>query len=178
MFLAQNFVRRAFITTPSHHRKNFSVMAAAVKSTGTVKWFNVTKGYGFITPDSGGEDLFVHQTAIQSEGFRSLREGEPVEFFVETSSDDGRAKAVNVTGPNGANPEGAPRRQFNDGFGAGGGDGFGGGRGGGGFGGGGARRGGGGAYGNGGYGGGGGAYGGGAGGYGGGYDQQGGFGGY
>ena len=113
----------------------------------------------------GGEDLFVHQTAIQSEGFRSLREGEPVEFFVETS-DDGRAKAVQVTGPNGANPEGAPRRQYNDfggagggagGFGAGGGGG--GGRGGGGFGG---RRGGGGGGGN--YGG--GAYGG--GGYGGG----------
>lgn len=150
-------------------------MAAAVKSTGTVKWFNVTKGYGFITPDAaGGEDLFVHQSAIQSEGFRSLREGEPVEFFIETS-DDGRAKAVQVTGPNGANPEGAPRRQFNDFNGGGGGFGGGGGRGGGGFGG---RRGGGGAYGggngggygNGGYGGGG--YGG------GGYDQQGGFGGY
>jgi hypothetical protein len=46
---------------------------------------------------AGGEDLFVHQTAIVSEGFRSLREGEAVEFFVETS-DDGRQKAVNVTG--------------------------------------------------------------------------------
>ncbi|KAI7845533.1 hypothetical protein COHA_000956 [Chlorella ohadii] len=114
-------------------------MAAAAKSTGTVKWFNVTKGYGFITPDSGGEDLFVHQTAIISEGFRSLREGEPVEFFVETS-DDGRQKAVNVTGPNGAPPEGAPRRQYDQGFGGQGGfgggqaygGGFGGGRGGGG----------------------------------------------
>ncbi|PRW20832.1 Glycine-rich 2 [Chlorella sorokiniana] len=115
-------------------------MAAAAKSTGTVKWFNVTKGYGFITPDSGGEDLFVHQTAIVAEGFRSLREGEPVEFFVETS-DDGRQKAVNVTGPNGAPPEGAPRRQYDQqgyggqgGFGGGGqsyGGGFGGGRGGG-----------------------------------------------
>ncbi|EFN56051.1 hypothetical protein CHLNCDRAFT_145510 [Chlorella variabilis] len=127
---------------------------AAAKATGTVKW-----GYGFITPDSGGEDLFVHQTAIVSEGFRSLREGEPVEFFVETS-DDGRQKAVNVTGPNGAAPEGAPRRQFDDGYGAGGGGGsYGGGFGGGG---GGGRRGGG--RGGGGYGG---------GGYGGGYDQGG-----
>jgi cold shock CspA family protein len=119
----------------------------------------VTKGYGFITPDQGGEDLFVHQTAIQAEGFRSLAEGEAVEFVVETS-DDGRAKAVQVTGPGGANPQGAPRRQFDDGYGAaaGGGGGFGGGGGGGGRGGG--RRGGGS------YGGGGGAYGAGGGGYG------------
>ncbi|KAG7668079.1 hypothetical protein Ndes2526B_g03366 [Nannochloris sp. 'desiccata'] len=174
MFAARSLVLRTSVIVPSAKRFS-SVMAAAVKSTGTVKWFNVTKGYGFITPDAaGGEDLFVHQSAIQSEGFRSLREGEPVEFFIETS-DDGRAKAVQVTGPNGANPEGAPRRQFNDFNGGGGGFGGGGGRGGGGFGG---RRGGGGAYGggngggygNGGYGGGG--YGG------GGYDQQGGFGGY
>lgn len=53
------------------------------------------------------------QTAIISEGFRSLREGETVEFDVETS-DDGRQKAVNVTGPGGAPPEGAPRREYND----------------------------------------------------------------
>jgi cold shock CspA family protein len=116
-------------------------MAAAAKSSGTVKWFNVTKGYGFITPDQGGEDLFVHQTAIITDGFRSLKEGEPVEFFVE-NSDDGRAKAVQVTGPDGAAPEGAPRREFQQGGGGGcgggggggysaGGGGFGGGRGGG-----------------------------------------------
>lgn len=76
---------------------------------------------------SGEEDIFVHQSAIQAEGFRSLREGETVEFFVETS-DDGRSKAVQVTGPNGAPPEGAPRRQFNNNFGGyGNGGGFGGG---------------------------------------------------
>jgi len=87
------------------------------KSTGAVKWFNVTKGYGFITPDAGGEDLFVHQSAIMCDGFRSLREGEVVEFVVETSP-DGRAKAVQVTGPAGAAPEGAPRRrQFNNSYG-------------------------------------------------------------
>lgn len=145
-------------------------MAAAVKTTGTVKWFNVTKGYGFITPDAGGEDLFVHQSAILCDGFRSLREGEPVEFMVETS-DDGRAKAIQVTGPNGAQPEGAPRRNFNDSYGRGS---FGGrGGGGGGYGNGGGF----GNYGAGGYGGGrGGGYGG---GYGGGFEQQGGgFGGY
>jgi CspA family cold shock protein len=48
---------------------------------GTVKWFNDTKGYGFITRDSGG-DIFVHQSAIQSSGFRSLQEGQRVQFDV------------------------------------------------------------------------------------------------
>ncbi|GEA85658.1 MAG: cold-shock protein [Cellulomonas sp.] len=49
---------------------------------GTVKWFNAEKGYGFITPDAGGADLFVHFSAIQSDGYRSLDEGQQVEFEV------------------------------------------------------------------------------------------------
>jgi CspA family cold shock protein len=49
-------------------------------ATGKVKWFNDQKGYGFITPDDGGRDLFVHFTEIQGEGFRSLQEGQAVEF--------------------------------------------------------------------------------------------------
>jgi len=52
-------------------------------ASGTVKWFNDAKGFGFITPDGGGKDVFVHQTAIQSEGFRSLAEGDKVEFEVQ-----------------------------------------------------------------------------------------------
>ncbi|MBA3488564.1 MAG: cold-shock protein [Longispora sp.] len=49
---------------------------------GTVKWFNAEKGYGFITPDGGGADLFVHYSAIQSSGYRSLEEDQRVEFEV------------------------------------------------------------------------------------------------
>ncbi|MFA5422500.1 MAG: cold-shock protein [Phycisphaerae bacterium] len=51
-------------------------------STGTVKWFNANKGFGFIAPDDGGEDLFVHHSEIKTDGFRSLDEGQKVEFEV------------------------------------------------------------------------------------------------
>jgi cold shock protein len=50
--------------------------------TGTVKWFNDAKGFGFITPENGGKDCFVHHTAIQGEGFKSLTEGQRVEFEI------------------------------------------------------------------------------------------------
>ncbi|MGE0080874.1 MAG: cold-shock protein [Thiohalomonadaceae bacterium] len=51
-------------------------------SVGTVKWFNEAKGFGFITPSEGGEDVFVHFSAIKGEGFRTLREGQKVTFEV------------------------------------------------------------------------------------------------
>ena len=64
-------------------------------ATGTVKWFNDDKGFGFITPDEGGKDLFVHHTGINSDGFRSLTEGSKVSF--EAQAGDKGPKAVNVT---------------------------------------------------------------------------------
>jgi len=91
-------------------------------TSGTVKWFDVKKGFGFIVPDDGTDDVFVHQTAIHSEGFRSLAEGETVEFSTMEDPSNGKIKAQNVTGPMGAFVQGAPR---NDGFGGGGGGGFG-----------------------------------------------------
>ena len=63
-------------------------------STGKVKWFNETKGFGFIAPDDGGADLFVHFSAIQMEGHRTLREGQSVEF--ESVSGPKGPKAENV----------------------------------------------------------------------------------
>jgi CspA family cold shock protein len=63
-------------------------------ATGTVKWFNATKGFGFITPEGGGEDLFVHQSEIQVQGYRELVEGQRVEFDATKGQKGMQASAV------------------------------------------------------------------------------------
>jgi len=63
--------------------------------TGTVKWFNADKGFGFITPEDGGKDLFVHHSAIEGDGYRSLDEGQKVSY--ETVASDKGPKADKVT---------------------------------------------------------------------------------
>ena len=66
-------------------------------NNGTVKWFNAQKGYGFISDDNGGEDVFVHFSSIVSDGFKSLEEGQKVTFETEQDPKDSRKlKAVNV----------------------------------------------------------------------------------
>lgn len=66
-------------------------------ATGTVKWFNNEKGFGFIATEEGGKDVFCHFSAIQGDGYRSLNEGDEVEFEVEQGAKGPQAKNVKVT---------------------------------------------------------------------------------
>jgi len=63
-------------------------------ANGTVKWFNTQKGYGFIQPDEGGKDVFVHITAVQAAGLRGLNDGQKVSF--EVTMERGKASATNL----------------------------------------------------------------------------------
>ncbi|XP_061376470.1 glycine-rich protein 2-like isoform X2 [Gastrolobium bilobum] len=98
---------------------------AEERFTGVVQWFNNPKGFGFIKPDDGGEDLFVHQSSIRSEGYRTLLEGDRVEFAIATGDND-KTKAIDVTGPDGA-PLQSRKDNYGGAGGRGGGYGFGGG---------------------------------------------------
>jgi CspA family cold shock protein len=70
-------------------------MRNVTMATGTVKWFNDAKGFGFITPDGGGEDLFAHFSAINMNGFKSLKEGQKVSFEIGAGN-NGKTRANNI----------------------------------------------------------------------------------
>lgn len=84
-------------------------------ATGKVKWFNNAKGYGFVRPDEGGEDLFVHYSYIQMEGFKTLKAGQPVQYDLESASKGFHAVNLhviaaedNITQPSVAEPQDKP----------------------------------------------------------------------
>lgn len=66
-------------------------------NTGTVKWFNEQKGYGFIQPDNGSKDIFVHISAVERAGFRTLKEGQKLSFEIVTDKRTGRSSAGNLS---------------------------------------------------------------------------------
>lgn len=65
-------------------------------ATGNVKWFNETKGYGFIQPDTGGKDVFVHISAVERAGLRTLAEGQKISYEVEADRRSGKESAANL----------------------------------------------------------------------------------
>eukprot|EP00607_Mallomonas_marina_P011004 CAMPEP_0182424030 /NCGR_PEP_ID=MMETSP1167-20130531/10164_1 /TAXON_ID=2988 /ORGANISM="Mallomonas Sp, Strain CCMP3275" /LENGTH=84 /DNA_ID=CAMNT_0024603511 /DNA_START=204 /DNA_END=461 /DNA_ORIENTATION=- len=81
------------------------------KSSGKVKFFDPVKGFGFITPSDKGNDIFVHESSIYANGFRSLAAGEEVEYEVVYDEQRKKSFASNVTGPDGVFVRGASRRQ-------------------------------------------------------------------
>ncbi|WP_144207099.1 cold shock domain-containing protein CspD [Shewanella donghaensis] len=66
-------------------------------ASGTVKWFNNAKGFGFICPDQGGEDVFAHYSTIEMEGYRTLKAGQPVDFQTEQGPKGMHASAISPT---------------------------------------------------------------------------------
>lgn len=66
----------------TNYRSCYSIFERRIMATGTVKWFNDSKGFGFVSPDDGGEDLFAHFSAITMDGFKTLKEGQKVQFDI------------------------------------------------------------------------------------------------
>ena len=86
--------RSPMVAPGTRHGRKLSKEGAITMAEGTVKWFNATKGFGFIKPDDGGQDLFVHQTEIQMSGYRQLDEGQRVQFEVGEGKKGPQATAV------------------------------------------------------------------------------------
>jgi CspA family cold shock protein len=87
---------RTKISPTARGRQDSPGVDMSNRQTGTVKWFNDEKGFGFITPDSGGDDLFVHFKAVQSDGFKSLKEGQAVSFVAARGQKGMQAEEVQV----------------------------------------------------------------------------------
>uniref|UniRef100_A0A7S4NCC8 CSD domain-containing protein n=1 Tax=Odontella aurita TaxID=265563 RepID=A0A7S4NCC8_9STRA len=113
-FVFALFAAVASAFTPAARPFGVRCDTALAVQTGVCKWFDTEKGFGFIVPDDGTTDVFVHQSAIKKEGFRSLADGEPVQYEVEKDERSGKTKAVSVTGPGGEDVKGAPFQQEDD----------------------------------------------------------------
>ncbi len=78
------------------NRRILTICCNVTMATGTVKWFNATKGFGFIQADDGGPDVFVHISAVERAGFRDLREGQKVAYEVVVDTRRGKSSAENL----------------------------------------------------------------------------------
>lgn len=87
----KNFAKHATFALSSTSMKEF------IMTTGTVKWFNSTKGFGFIQPDDGGADVFVHISAVEQSGLRKLDEGQKIGFELQKDKRSGKMSACNLT---------------------------------------------------------------------------------
>jgi len=100
--LAPRFERILPLKHRYHHPRRFCVAIfnhareGFIMTTGTVKWFNSTKGFGFIQPDNGGPDAFVHITAVERAGMRDLVEGQKLTYDMETDRKSGKMSASNL----------------------------------------------------------------------------------
>jgi CspA family cold shock protein len=96
---ASNFTKIDATGRASSDARSFSTLSLTGKttmSTGTVKWFNTQKGFGFIQPDDGGKDVFVHISAVQRSGMQTLNEGQKISFEIVQDKRSGKAAAENL----------------------------------------------------------------------------------